>query len=439
MAETRRDTIFKTLAPAFEAVFIQEDTQSLATRLSENNIQANTSVRERDAWIRVFRGNRMGESTGAPTRPADIDRMIEAAVENWKISPEPSPIVPPEAVSMPFKTVADPGIETADPVDRAKHLATAVRTVRKHGLEYTGAFTSKVVRRHLISTTGVDIRAENSTVDVSCTVTAPAGNSGWARQFGTRASDIHLRELVRTAGGKALNSANPEALKPGRYTVILEPAAVGSMLLFLGFLSFGGRVFNRGTSFLSGKIGTQVMSDHFTIIDDASDPRIDGWPFDYEGTPVRKVVLVENGVARGVVHDLTTAAAAGTASTGHALAPGNRFGPYPRCVHMQGGSTPLADVFASVPKGLLVTRLWYINYANPMRTMITGTTRDGTFMIRDGRPVRAVSNMRFVESILDAFNRATCLSRETRYVRQFGSTLQVPWMVIPDFEFTEVI
>ncbi|HPQ39410.1 MAG TPA: TldD/PmbA family protein [bacterium] len=437
MADNTGTQLFKMLDPGFEAEFIQEDTRTLATRVSENAIQANTSVRERDAWVRVFRDGRIGTASGLVMSDEDIGGLVMEALSDWKKSTEPSAVVPAPDANLPFNPVADPDIRDEDPLRRAERLGHAVSIIRKHGLEFTGAYTTKVIQRRLLSTAGADFTAEHSLADVSCTI--QGAGSGWARVFSTRADDVRLPDLVRTAGGKALNSARPEPLKPGRYTVILEPAAVGSMLLFLGFLSFGGRSYNRGTSFLSGKIGEKVMADHMTIEDDAADTRMDGWPFDYEGTPVRKVMLVEKGIARGVVHDMTTAENAKAASTGHALAPGNNFGPYPRCVHMHGGKTPLPDVFASVENGILVTRLWYINYVNPMRSMITGTTRDGTFEIRNGKPVRAVSEMRFVESILEAFNRSVLLSRETRYIRQFGSTLRVPWMVIPDFEFTEVI
>ena len=171
-----------------------------------------------------------------------------------------------------------------------------------------------------------------------------------------------------------------------------------------------------------------------TIRDDPLDPRMGGWPFDFEGTPCAPVTLVENGVARAVVHDRTTA----EISTGHALAPGNGFGPYPKCMVMSPGETSTDAWIAGIDQGLLITRFWYINYVNPMKTMITGTTRDGTFRIQNGKVTGAVRNMRFVESILEAFRRATAVSSEREYFRMFGSTMRIPSMVIPAFTFTEV-
>jgi len=439
MADLDKNKIFKNLPDGFKAVVMQEETVALATRIAENAIQANTSIKNREIWLRVFKDGREGLATGASVKKEKSNDLMNKAISAWEKSNNESPVLPAESAKLPFKATNDKAVNSEDPVKRAVDLAHAVKLAEKNNLVLTGSFTSKTIDRELVSTEGADFRSSSTMADASCTLTASDGGSGWARNFGTCLSHIDLPDMVRTAGGKALNSQRTEPLKPGKYTVILEPAAVGSMLLFLGFLSFGGRVFNRGTSFLAGKIGKKVMPEHFNIFDDASDPRAFGWPFDYEGTPTRKIKIIENGIARGVAHDMTTAAQAGTKSTGHALAPGNGFGPYPKCVHMAGGKLALNEMMKKVDRSILITRLWYINYANPMRTMITGTTRDGTFLMERGRVLRAVSNMRFVESILEAFNRSVFLSRETRYVRQFGSTLVVPWMVIPDFTFTETI
>jgi len=190
---------------------------------------------------------------------------------------------------------------------------------------------------------------------------------------------------------------------------------------------------------MSGKIGQKVMPKHITISDEPSDPVSHGWPFDYEGVPTKDITLIENGIAKAVVHDMQTASSAGIKSTGHALSPGNTFGPYPRCLKIAPGPKSIKSILPDTGKAILVSRLWYINYVNPMRTMITGSTRDGTFLLRNGAIESAVQDMRFEESILEAFRRSVVISSEKEYVRQFGSTLCVPWMVIPDFTFTEVI
>ncbi|MBN1296021.1 TldD/PmbA family protein [bacterium] len=439
MADLTSGTAFESLDPRFEAMVIEEQTDSLATRLAESGIQANTAVRDRQIWFLVFRDGRMGLATGSMATQEATRQMIREATQAWGKSGHSSPRQPPAMIEPPFQPVPDPDVINENPRQRTEQLKTQIDGIRRHDLDLAGAFTSSVVRRRILSTAGADLYAANSLVDLSCTVTAQGHGSGWARQFSTHMNDIDPAALIRRAGGKALQSRNAKPLTRGRMTVILEPAAVGMLLLFLGFLSFGGRGFNRGTSFLSGRLGKKVLPDHVTIWDNSSDPRIFGWPFDYEGVPVQPVILVENGFARGVVYDRETALQGSTLSTGHALAPDNHFGPYPRCLHMRGGDRPVSNLIASLDHAILITRFWYINYVNPMQTMVTGSTRDGTFEIRSGRITRAVSDMRFEESILEAFARSIAVSTETEYVRQFGSTLHVPWMVIPDFNFTEVI
>lgn len=439
MIESILQTILERVPERFQAMVIQEKTETAVTRLAENAIQANTMVIQHEIWLRVFRDNRVGLGFGAPQDAQDIDRLIAEAIQSWENNKQESPLKPVNEIPMRFTPVSDPAIENQSPAERVRLLTRAVSVVRDHGMVYTGAFSTEKTTRSIAGSTGLQASASGTMIDVSCTVSHSDAASGWARDFGAGAADVDVVSLAVTAGSKAMNSRNKKALKPGKYTVILEPAAVGSMLLFLGFLSFGGSTFNRGTSFLAGKIGQKVMADQLSISDESTDPRCCGWPFDYEGTPTQTVKLIEKGVARGVVHDVSTAAVAGTHSTGHALTPGNSFGPYPRCLKMEAGQTLLKDLVRSAGKSLLVTRLWYINYANPMQTMITGSTRDGTFLIENGSIRHAVQDMRFVESILDAFNRSVLLSKERSYVRQFGSTLCVPWMVIPDFTFTETI
>lgn len=439
MHESVRQKILERIPVSFEGMVVQEQTETSVTRLAENAIQANTMIMQHDIWLRVFKDNRVGLGFGTPHDDTQIDELISDAVQSWRTTLQESPLKPVEAIPLRFMPVRDITIEKQTPVERANMLARAVSIACDHGMTYTGAFTTEKTTRTITGTTGGTVDVTGTMIDVSCTVTHPDQASGWAREFSTWAADIDVVSLAVKAGGKALNGRKKTVLKPGKYTVILEPAAVGTMLLFLGFLSFGGRPFNRGTSFMSGKIGRKVMADHISITDDSSDARCYGWPFDYEGTPTQTVPLIQNGVACGVVHDVSTAAAAGTQSTGHALSPGNTFGPYPRCLKMDAGDTPLKDLVRAIRKGVLVTRFWYINYVNPMRTMVTGSTRDGTFLIENGTLRSALQDMRFVESILDGFNRSILLSKERSYIRQFGSTLCVPWMVIPDFPFTETL
>jgi PmbA protein len=439
MADPIMAEFIEAVPRSFDSMLISEYSMTAGTRLAENVIQANTSIQDIDIWLRVFKDNRIGVSYGTSKDKASIKLVVEEAVASWKNNKSRSNLVVPTELTLPFVPVNDSAILNEQSVSRIKKLKQTISSVNRHGLNYSGSFTTNVVARELVTRSGLHVNVPATSVDVSCTLAYSESATGWARGFSSLMNDVDPVSLAVKAGGKALNSRRKTALKPGKYTVVLEPAAVGSMLLFLAFLSFGGSVFNRGTSFLSKKIGQNVLPKHISITDEPSDPVSHGWPFDYEGIPTKDIKIIENGVAKAVVHDSETAAQAGTESTGHALSPGNNFGPYPRCLKMASGSQSIKKILADAGRAVLVSRLWYVNYVNPMRTMITGSTRDGTFMLKNGRIETAVRDMRFEESILDAFNRSVLISKEREYVRQFGSTLCVPWMIIPDFTFTEVI
>jgi PmbA protein len=419
------------------AVIEEEDTST--TRLADSVIQANVSIKDRTVWIQVIRDGRSAIASTTNLSASSLKRTVEHAAQSIELTQE-DPDWPGLAgpAEMPVTHHPDSRLARQTPLDRADDMAEAVRLAGRAGLKLAGAYTTSTIHRAVANTRGLKTETAKACADVSFTCTDPGGSTGWARVFTNQLRDVNTIDLARSAASKAVLGRNPTRVEPGKYTVVLEPAAVGSMLLFLSFLSFGGAVYSRGTSFLSGKLGEPVINSKITLTENPLDPRSGGWTSDYEGTPSQSVPIITAGIAKGVVHDRETAKAADTTSTGHALAPGNRFGPYPRCLHMAGGSKSRAELVKSIDRGILVTRLWYINYVNPMKTMITGTTRDGTFLIENGAVTRPVHDMRFMESIQDAFDRVTALSRDVSYVRQFGSTMTCPAVVIPEFNFTEI-
>src|SRR5690606_3009968 len=188
------------------------------------------------------------------------------------------------------------------------------------------------------------------------------------------------------------------------------PAAVAELLEWLGEIGFSSRAVEDGSSFVSGNLGRQVTGPAVSLVDDGSMPHAVGvpLPFDAEGQPKQRVVLVEAGVARGAVHDSRSARRAGCAATGHAHAdplfpaPGSKA-----ChLHLSGGEADLDDLLGQVDRGLFITRLHYVNgLIEPRRAVMTGLTRDGAFLVEGGRLGRAIEPMRFTDSILEAFAR----------------------------------
>jgi predicted Zn-dependent protease len=262
----------------------------------------------------------------------------------------------------------------------------------------------------------------------------PEDGTGYGEAASVDATAIDGAAVGVEAAEKARRSARPTELPPGEYTVVLEEHAVVDLLDNLGFVGFSGLAVEEGRSFFEP--GRRVGSELVTIVDDARDPA--GMPasFDYEGVPTRRVVMLEAGVCREVVHDAATAARAGVASTGHGLPAPNPWGPFPLHAAMAAGATPRADVVAGLRDGLLVTRFNYTNVVHPKLAVVTGMTRDGTFLVRDGEIVGPVRNLRFTHSYLDALAAVEAVSSERRLLRGELGAVLVPALRIAAWRFT---
>jgi len=268
---------------------------------------------------------------------------------------------------------------------------------------------------------------------LSMTLSGNDKSSGWASEYNPSAAKIDVDGLAKRAAMKAVTSRNPAALPDGQYTVILEPAAVGQLLLLLAFMGFGVKTFYQKRSFMAGKIGQKIAGDNFSVYEDPFDSSFNTQPFDYEGVAKQKVTLIENGIARGVVSNSYYANLLGEKSTGHALPPNNTYGPYPKNMVVSPGDSSIDDMIKATQKGILITHFWYLNFLNPMKTMVTGTTRDGTFMIDNGQISSPIKNMRTNQSILDAFSGITAISKDSIVYPQYSVLMKVPAMMIDNF------
>jgi predicted Zn-dependent protease len=211
-------------------------------------------------------------------------------------------------------------------------------------------------------------------------------------------------------------------LAPGEYAVVLEAEAVGSLLDFLGYLAFNGLAHAEGRGALAGRLGSRVAASAINLADSPRFPRTLPRAFDFEGVPKAPIPLIQDGVAHRVVHDTRSAARAGggARSTGHALAPGGApSGPHPtNLVLIGGGAADEHELAAPIERGLYVTRLWYVNVVHEKSTLVTGTTRDGTFLIEDGQITRPVKDVRFTDSILRILEATEALTAGQRLVSE---------------------
>jgi predicted Zn-dependent protease len=322
--------------------------------------------------------------------------------------------------------------------DRAGTALEAIFGVaRERGVEAAGTWTAGAVQTVTAATTG--LRATDAVTDAYTRVLcrAPAGRTGFASQAASSAEALDPAAAARTAATKALTSGEAAQLEPGEYPAVLDADAVATLLEFLGALAFNGLAHAEGRGALAGRLGAAVASPAINFSDS---PRYRGTlprAVDAEGVAKSPLPLIQDGVAHAVVHDTRSSAVAGGAarSTGHAIEPGGApAGPVPtNMVLVGGGADGVAELAATVERGIYVTRLWYVNPVHAKRTLLTGMTRDGTFLIEDGRITRPLRDVRFTDSVLGLLAHTEALDARPRlccegefYGRRFAHGVVCP-------------
>ncbi|HWH13062.1 MAG TPA: metallopeptidase TldD-related protein [Solirubrobacteraceae bacterium] len=308
-----------------------------------------------------------------------------------------------------------------DPAVAGDALGAAFATAQRHATEAFGIWSAGEVSTAIVSSAG--IRSAESVTDAHMKVICrdATGRSGYAATTSVGSGALDGAEIAQRAAAK-LNPAHPVELPPGEYEVVLDHEAVGTLLDFLGWLAFNGLAHAEHRGALSDRLGQAVAAPAINLSDAPGLRR--GLPRSYDADGIRKVrlQLIDDGVARSVVHDTRSAALAGggARSTGHALAPGgDPDGPAPTNLLLAGGgATSLDELVRPVERGLYVTRLWYVNPVDPRHTLLTGVTRDGTFLIEDGQITRPLLDVRFTDSVLRILAETVELTRDRRLVTE---------------------
>ena len=407
------------------------------TRFASSRIHQNTWREDLEFRIvAVVDGTKTGVASTHSLADEAIRKAAEDAVAIARLSPgDPGfPGLAPPA-SYPAKAGFDEATADAAPADRAERVKRALAEfpADMEGAGYVETVADEVI---VASTTGLRAYGTASRAGIGV-MAMTADSSGYTERLERRLEDLDASALAARAVDKAERSRDPSALEPGAYTVILEPAAVSTIMQFLGYLGFGGKALLEGRSFMTGRIGQQLISDQITIVDDALAQDALGLPFDFEGVPTERVTLIDGGVARGVVWDRATAAKAGATSTGHGLPPPNSYGPIPLNLRMVPGTSSVENMIASTDRGLLVTRFHYSNVVNEKETILTGMTRDGTFLIEEGRIARGVRNLRYTQNALDALTNVEAVGDKLEISTElfFGGS-RAPALKIRDFKFS---
>lgn len=323
--------------------------------------------------------------------------------------------------------------------EKARWIQTAIEACRARGVVPAGLAQTTGTARLVANSAGRAVYGSVSRASFSLTASAPGfvGSSGMADQIAWTSDEIDPERVARRAVEKAAPGRMLEAVDPGEYTVVLEPHAVSAILLFAAYKGFGAQEVHEKASFLCGRVGKQLFPESLSIDDDASNAVYPGFPFDGEGSPKRRVALVERGVLRGPVTDAHWAKKLGVENTGHALPMPNTHGPAIENPLLKAGGASVDELVAGVERGLLVSQFHYTNLIDPKELTLTGVTRNGTFRIERGKLSAPVRDLRFTESLVRAFGRITGIGRELEVAGAlFDGEVVCPALRIEGFRFT---
>jgi PmbA protein len=379
--------------------------RAAVSRYSHSSIHQNAVSDETHVRVRTIVGKAVGVVTTNSLAVADVRRALADAVALARAS-RPDDEWPGVAEPAPIPSSAAFHEETArGDADAQARAIGAICAALPKGMRAAGTSQIEVTEDAVANTRGVAAYAPATMAYLRALVQSDGHTgSGYAEDLSMRADGLFPERVAARAAEKCALDRDRRQLAAGDYEAVFEELAVAEILRIVSITGLGGQSVKEGRSFMAGRIGERVTGEAFTLSDDALDARTLGIPFDVEGTPKQKVTLVEKGVARGPVYDRASAKAMGARSTGHAADPA-RYTPggHAGNLTMAGGSAKREDLIGAVGRGVLITRFHYTNTPDPRLATMTGTTRDGTFLIEGGKITAALANVRYTMSALDLF------------------------------------
>ena len=417
-------------------VHVDEVVKAL-TRFANNAVHQNVAEHVLTVSIRTLVD---GRSARATTNRVDEDSLrlaIEASLSLARSQPK-DPRLLPLPRKQRYRSVNRFVKQTArlTPEDRARAVRRACDFAAKRHQSAAGIFSSGQSQMALGNSRGLFAVHRETHSEFSITMQEESAAS-WAKANFADVRYMEPQKLAERASDKAHQATGPRELAPGRYTVILEPAAVLDLVGFL-FYDFAATAVEDKRSCFTGRMGKQLFDQRISVTDDVYHPLQLGPPFDGEGIPRERVPLVERGVPKNLVYSRASAKRAGKKATGHGFALPNEYGEAPMNLVFSGGNSSLPEMIATTDRGLLVTRLWYIREVDPYEKLMTGMTRDGLFLIEGGKTMSAVRNFRFNQSVLEMLRNVELLGPAVRAAGEESFEMVVPAMKVRDFRFSEV-
>lgn len=406
------------------------------TRFANSFIHQNVAEALSHVLLRVaVDGRTAATSLDGPTDDETLGRLIDGVLEAARVRPEDPdwPGLAP-AAEAPRVDHWDEATAAASPDERARRVRDFVAAAG--GLETAGACSTDAGIVAFANSAGQRVSGRATATELDGIARTPTSD-GSSRTSSVRLDAIDGRVLGEQAAAKARGAADPTDLEPGRYEVLLEPYCVANLVQFLFVYGFNGRALEEGRSFV--KFGEPQLDESIDLRDDVTDSDHTGIPFDVEGTPRRRVDVVEGGITKAVLHTRRTAARAGVDSTGHAVEGGEQWGALPTNTVLAAGGRSPAELLASVERGLLVTDLWYTRVLDPRTLVVTGLTRNGVWLVEGGRIIRPVKNLRFTQSYVEALAPGAVRgigSDASLIGGGFGGSALVPSLHLASWNFT---
>ena len=435
-AERIFDQVLKYSTAEETEVMVTSSTFAL-TRFANNTIHQNVSEQSTVLSVRAVTEGRMARASTNKFDEASIRQTCEDVLVLARLQP-PDPELLPMPGPQTYRAVNRYFNETAEltPAARAATVESVIKRAEKNHLTAAGIFSSGASAYGLFNSRGLSAFHEETLAEFSVTMLGRDG-SGWAKKTSPYWPEIEPLELAERAAQKAILSKTPQDIEPGKYAVILEPAAVLDLLGFL-VLDFSGLAVHEQRSCLTGRVGEKVFGDNISLRDDVFHPSQTGAPFDGEGIPRQRVAMVKRGAVKSLVYARQTAQKLGKQPTGHGFPLPNEYGEAPLNIVMEGERSSVEDMVKATPKGLLVTRFWYIREVDPYQKILTGMTRDGTFWIEDGQVRHGVKNLRFNQSMVEMLRQVEMLGQPQRTAGEESFEMVVPPMKIREFNFSSL-
>ena len=407
------------------------------TRFAVNQVSTGGDNYDTAVTVTAYAGKRSATSTTNQLDDASLRQAVQTAERLARLAPE-DPEFLPELEPQQYEAGRNWSEATAslDPQGRADAVRAITAPSTRRGLVSTGYLDARAGASAVANSKGLFAFTRATAAALTTTVrTSDGTGSGWAGASHHDWSRIDAASLGARAAEKARASRNPAAVEPGRYTVVFEPTAVGNLVQFIAG-ALNARAADEGRSFFSragggNKLGTKVVDERVTISSDPFDADVAGSPFTGEGLPTRRSVWIENGIVKNLNYDRYWAQKKGVTPT----ASGGSL-------TMRGGSSSMDEMIASTQRGLLVTRFWYLRPVDQRTILYTGLTRDGTFLIENGKITRAVKNLRFNDSPVFMLNTLEALGTPVRVSASEdggpGQAVMVPPLKVRDFNFTSL-